>query len=166
LKRHPSIVNEATLVWNEHNHTERFSCRRKALSADGRGEQIGCSMYEVQPGKTAFPFHFHWANEETIYILSGHGSLRLGEQEFAVAAGDYIALPTGPDHAHQLIGKGEQPLRYLCFSTMQSPEVCEYPDSDKVGALAGSAPGSKEGRKLTSFHRKSDNVPYFEGEDA
>jgi uncharacterized cupin superfamily protein len=33
------------------------------------------------------------------------------------------------------------PLRYLAMSTMIDPDICEYPDSGKVGAYAGDGDG-------------------------
>jgi uncharacterized cupin superfamily protein len=34
-----------------------------------------------------------------------------------VRAGDWLALPVGPDHAHQMINDGEAPLIYPCVAT-------------------------------------------------
>jgi uncharacterized cupin superfamily protein len=50
---------------------------------------------EVSPGRTAWPYHYHTANEEAIYILHGAGTLRVGNVRSTVTAGDYIALPAG-----------------------------------------------------------------------
>lgn len=66
-------------------------------------------------------------------ILEGEVTLRLGDREIAVGPGDYIALPAGPDHPHQLINRSGSPVRYLCMSTMQYPEIAFYPDSRKIG---------------------------------
>ena len=48
------------------------------------GEKLGCSIYRVLPGKTAYPHHRHLANEGAIYILSGLGELRLDEKRIEV----------------------------------------------------------------------------------
>ena len=58
---------------------------------------------------------------------------------------------------------GEEPLRYLCISTQISPEVCVYPDADKVGALAKGPSGWRDG--LFKFFKSGDAVGYLEGED-
>lgn len=50
-------------------------------------------------------------------------------------------------------------MRYLAVSTMVSPEICEYPDSGKVGAYGGS--GSARYARLT---RHADRVDYWDGE--
>jgi uncharacterized cupin superfamily protein len=135
--RHPNVTNVDELEWQEgRTHGTRFASRNKGLAATGGGRSIGCSLYEVSPGKRAFPMHAHLANEEAIYILEGEGTMRIGKTEVPVRAGDYVTFPPGPDHAHQLVNTSHAPIRYLCMSTMRAPEVALYTDSDKVGIRA------------------------------
>jgi uncharacterized cupin superfamily protein len=60
------------------------------------------SVYEIPPGKAAYPYHFHHKNEETFYILSGKGVLRTPDGERKVTAGELLFFPTGPEGAHKL----------------------------------------------------------------
>ena len=66
------------MEWEEQTHGERFGYRRKSLSAATGSEKLGCSLYEVPPGRRAWPYHYHLANEEAIYVLHGSGTFRLG----------------------------------------------------------------------------------------
>ena len=121
--RHPSIVNADQLDWFDCAEATRaafpgdagrglqFGARGKQLGAAAGCNRLGCSLYELPPGKRGFPFHYHLANEEAIYILEGEVTLRLGDREIAVGPGDYIALPVGPDHPHQLINRSDSPVR-------------------------------------------------------
>jgi uncharacterized cupin superfamily protein len=144
---------------------EGFARQRKPLGRAAGGRALGCSHLEVPPGASAWPFHAHFANEEAIFVLEGEGLLRLGDEHVAVRKDDYIALPADPDLPHQLINVGDTPLRYLCLSTMLSPEVGVYPDSGKLGIIAGSAPGGPaDERRITAFYRRGDDVPYLTGE--
>jgi uncharacterized cupin superfamily protein len=59
-------------------------------------EKLGCSLFEVAPGKRAWPFHYHFANEEALYILEGSATLRLGAEEFQLSQGYFVALRSGP----------------------------------------------------------------------
>ncbi len=52
-------------------HGERIAYRRKLLGQATGAEKLGCSLFEIAPGKRAFPFHYHFANEEALYILEG-----------------------------------------------------------------------------------------------
>jgi hypothetical protein len=50
---------------------------------------------------------------------------------------------------------------------MIEPDVMVYPDSNKVGISAGSAPGGpKEERTFSKFLRADAEVGYYDGEEA
>jgi uncharacterized cupin superfamily protein len=162
----PNVVGDGDLQWDEQSHGEKFGYRRKQLGSAAGGEKLGCSLYEVLPGRQAFPYHYHLANEEAIYVLEGSGTLRIGEEEIRVSEGDYVALPARAEAAHQLITSSESVLRYLCFSTMIEPDVMVYPDSGKVGIFGGAAPGGrKEKRTFSKFLRCDADVGYYDGEE-
>ena len=160
-----AVVHENDLEWVELAYGERIAFKRKLLGQAAGAEKLGCSLFEVAPGKRAWPFHYHFANEEALYILSGSGTLRLGGEEIAVRAGHFVNFRAGADHAHQLINTGAEPLRYICFSTVIGPEVCGYPDSGKLGIIAGRAPaGSGRASAMRKCFRESSEVDYYEGE--
>ena len=166
MTEHPNVVSENDLEWGEQSHGERFGHRRKQLSSAAGGKKLGCSLYEVSPGYRAWPYHYHLANEEAIYVLEGSGTFRIGEKEVEISKGDYVALPAKAEGAHQIVNSSYEPLRYLCFSTMVEPDVLIYPDSEKIGLFAGSAPGGpKEERTLHKYLRGDVEVDYYEGEE-
>lgn len=159
-----NIVNIDALDWQVDDMGD-FSYSRKHLTQLAGGEMLGASIYKVMPGKKTFPYHFHYANEEAILVLEGSGTLRLNDEKITINKGDYIALPKGSSHAHQILNTSSAPLIYLCFSTMVHPEVIEYPDSGKVGVSAGSAPGGDKNKsQLKKYFPKKSAVDYFEGE--
>ncbi len=157
------VIHSEDLPWEEGGHGDLFSRRRRRLGQEAGGERLGCSMVELDPGKTAWPFHYHLANEEAIYILEGEAMLRLGEDRRRVRAGDYIALPVGPDDAHQLTNTGSTPVRYLVISTMVTPDVCVYPDANKVGVVGGLEDADGKPQRVVTFPRTAE-VDYWEGE--
>lgn len=67
-------------------------------------------------------------------VLEGSGTLRAAAEMLPIKAGDVIFIPTGPEYPHQIINTSEAPLKYLSISTMEEPEICEYPDSGKFMA--------------------------------
>jgi uncharacterized cupin superfamily protein len=126
----------------------------------------GCSYYEIAPGRAAYPHHFHCIVEETIFIIEGEGTLRIGGDTVTVRAGDYASFPVGPRGAHQLRNTGQRLLRYLCFSDQSSADIVAYPDSKKVGAMAhdkGAKPGDAPWIRV--MVPENMDVGYFEGED-
>ena len=166
MREHPNVVNEQDLEWGEQSHEEKFGYRRKHLGSAPGGEKLGCSLYEVPPGRRAWPYHYHLANEEAIYVLEGSGTLRIDERQITLSRGDYVGMPVGEHGAHQIINTSDKPLRYLCLSTMIEPDAMVYPDSNKIGLFAGSAPGgSKEKRTVSKFLRADAEVGYYEGEE-
>lgn len=138
----------------------RFEASTARLSSGLGLTKLGCNVTVVPAGKVAYPFHSHRANDELFLILSGTGELRLGAARHAVVEGDLIGCPAGDaGTAHQLINTGESELRYLAVSSSIEPEVCEYPDSRKVGAYCGK--GDDGFYHLT---RSADAVDYWAGE--
>jgi uncharacterized cupin superfamily protein len=157
-------VNESDLDWTTTHHGET-GFRRKKLAAAAGGDRLGCSLYELRPGERSFPYHYHLGNEEAIYVLSGTGALRTPDGARSLDTGDYVAVPAGPDGAHRVHNDGDEPLRYLVLSTMDDPDVTVYPDSEKVGVFAGSAPGSDDPRAVHGYYRRDDDVDYWFDED-
>jgi uncharacterized cupin superfamily protein len=135
-----------------------FACSRKRLGDAAGAQKIGCSWMELAPGKKAFPFHFHTANEEAVFVLEGEGVLRSGEEEVPIRAGDYVAFPVGPP-GHQIVNRSPGILRYLALSTRIDPEVTVYPDSSKVGTWSEMVPGGR------AIYRLGSGVDYYEGEE-
>jgi uncharacterized cupin superfamily protein len=158
------IVNEDAIPWSEESRGDKYGWKRRQLGAAAGGEKLGCSLYEIPPGRRSWPYHFHGANEEAIYVLEGEGTLRLDGRELPLRRGDYVALMARAEGAHQVINTSAATLRYLCFSTMIAPDVSVYPDSGKVGVWVGSAPGRPEGRTLGAILPLSAKVDYWEGE--
>lgn len=161
-----ALIDSERLDWAtlEHGDTQ---FRRKRLAVAAGGEDLGCSLYELPPGRKSWPYHYHEGNEEAIFVLAGEGTLRLDGDEYPLTGGDYAALPTGEGGAHRVINDGDsnRPLRYLVVSTMRVPDLTVYPDSEKVGIFAGEAPGSGNEPTLKGFYRLTDTVDYWEGEE-
>ena len=65
----------------------RNSCIRNQSLAEAR----------LPAGRTTTA-HFHPQTEEIYYILSGTGSMRIGDETLPVGPGDAIAIPPGAEH--------------------------------------------------------------------
>ena len=124
-------------------------------------KKLGYNVSVCPPGKSVCPFHNHRINEEMFFILEGEGLLRFGNKEYPLRKFDFVACPPGGhEMAHQMINTGKADLKYIALSTMIREEVCEYPDSNKVGVFIGEQ-GTREYRKLFIANT---NVPYATGE--
>ncbi|SAK58188.1 cupin 2 domain-containing protein [Caballeronia hypogeia] len=141
---------------------ERFAPRIARIGTVLGASKLGYSLIALEPGKRAFPFHHHRVNEEMFFVVEGEGEVRLGGESHSIRAGDVIACPPGgPETAHQIVNTGTLTLRYLAISTMQSPEVVEYPDTGRQAVLVFDEPGVKG---LRAVFRASDSLGYWDGE--
>lgn len=163
-RRHPNVVNvEEVAPTNQANG--KFVLEHRALGRAAGARQLGCGMVTIPPGKVGWPLHYHCANEEAMYVLSGIGTARIGDDKVELRAGDYVAFPAGKATAHQTLNTGSEPLVYLVFSTMIPTEVVGYPDSKKLGILAWSF--GEDGvpkPNVRAIYREKDQVGYFDGE--
>ena len=169
-------VNEAKLEWTETDRGEaRF--KRKQLGEAAGGDALGCSLYELPAGHKSWPYHYHAANEEAIYVLAGTGAIRLTTGEDGARTTDerddeirplepgaYVALPADASGGHRVINDSEGSLRYLAISTMVEPDVTVYPDSGTFGVYVGSPPGGREERSLEGYYDADADVGYWDGE--
>ena len=123
------------------------------LARGTAAKKLGASIDVLAPGKRGCPYHLHHAQEEMFVVLEGSGTLRVAGESLPVRAGDVIFIPPGPEYPHQIINTSSEPLKYLSVSTMETPEICEYPDSGKFlakGSLDRAAPFEVIARRGTS----------------
>ena len=132
-----------------------YDSESAVLSEGTAASKLGAGFDIVAPGQQSCPYHFHHAQEEMFIILQGEGTLRVAGERVPIRAGDVMFIPPGPAYPHHIINTSDAPLHYLSVSTTERPEICEYPDSGKVGAYA---PG------VRLMQRREDVLDYWDGE--
>ena len=115
--------------------------RGTRVGAAAGAQQLGCALYEIDPGGQAVPYPTHYANEELLIVLDGVLELRTPDGIRQVPRGSVVAFPTGPDGAHRLRNTTDRPARYLMVSTMRFPEVAEQIDTGTILAMKAPADG-------------------------
>ena len=110
-----------------------------------RGDVLGASVYELDPGNFVV-YHFHHGAEEMLIVLRGRPTLRTPNGERELAEGDVVHFPAGPAGAHALRNESGAPIRFVMVSDHPSPEVVEYPDLGQITAQART--GSQMGERL------------------
>jgi uncharacterized cupin superfamily protein len=155
------VVNLSEVEFTDVEENGFYTSKRAQFSAAIGARKLGYNLTELPPGSAQCPFHSHRAEEEMFFVLEGEGELRFGDQRYRIRKHDVIACPTGgPATAHQIINTGSTPMRYLALSILADVEVCEYPDSNKIGVFAGGA--DKPG--LRKLIRSDSEVDYYHGE--
>lgn len=137
---------------NEHEGYEYY---RRALIPAGAAKDCTVGLYEIPPGKSAYPYHYHMKNEESFYILSGEGVLKTPQGNKIIAAGDFLFFPSGENGAHKLTNTGMGPLVYLDFDTANDLEVAFYPDSAKIGILV---------KNVRQIYKTDSQTDYYKDE--
>ena len=154
-------TNESDVDWKTYEPDET-TFRRKELSSAVDAADLGCSLYELPPGMRSWPYHYHTANEEALYVLAGEGKLKAESSLVELTAGDYVTLPANESGGHRVVNDSEETLRYLAISTMNDPDVTVYSEMDKFGVFVGSPPGGRGERTLEGYYHIDDETAYWE----
>lgn len=120
-------------------------------------QKLGASLYELPPGQALCPYHYEYAEEEWLLVVSGRPSVRHPGGVDELAPWDVVCFPTGPDGAHQVRNDSERTAQVLMWSDVVHPAATVYPDSDKIGIWTGNPDDNV-------MVRRSSDVPYYEGE--
>ncbi len=155
------IMNLDEAVFDDVEENGLYTSSRARFSSQIGARALGYNLTVLPPGKAQCPFHSHRGEEEMFFILEGEGELRFGDRRYPIRARDVIACPTGgPEVAHQIINTGTVAMRYLSVSNKVEIEVCEYPDSRKVGVWAE----KPDGARLSKLFLAENTAEYYDRE--
>ena len=121
-------------------------------------ERTGATVYDLPPGELLCPYHYEYGEEEWLLVLHGRPFLRTPEGTEELAQFDVAFFPRGPEGAHQVGNRTDEPARVLMWSDVVWPTATAYPDSDKAGLWL--APGD------SLMVERSSAVDYYRGESA
>jgi uncharacterized cupin superfamily protein len=114
----------------------------KPVIPSEESSKCNVNFVELGPGNYAYGYHYHEANEEVFYIISGTGIVRTPQGEIIVHAGDAITFPAGPEGAHVIRNSSEtEKLVYIDFGAVTVPEIVHLPDFGKIMVLGKNGMG-------------------------
>jgi quercetin dioxygenase-like cupin family protein len=73
------------------------------ITSDMSGGSL-VSFVQIGPPGTGVPMHIHHHDDEYIYVIEGELVFRLGDETFAVQAGDVVNMPKGEIHGFRIVG--------------------------------------------------------------
>ena len=132
--------------WDEGEDWSRGGGRSRRLP---RGDRLGATVYELDPGNFTV-YHFHHAWEEMLIVLEGQPTLRTDAGERRLGRGDVVFFRLGPEGVHGLKNETQSPVRFLMASSLDAPDVVEYPDLKQITVQART--GSQTGDRLWLIH--------------
>ena len=138
-----------------------FRARRARLGWQLATQRLGASIWEIEPGEAAYPYHYHLAEEELLVVLMGRPSARSNGGDWRqLEPGDVLSFPRGPEGGHQLANWSDVTARFLAISTSDTPDLVIYPDSAKLGAYER----LPDRAGVFELFRLADAVDYHDGE--
>jgi uncharacterized cupin superfamily protein len=144
--------------WDEANDRAGYEHHATVVGKRLGADLLGGTLYELPPGEKTWPYHYEIGCEEWLVAVSGKPTLRTPEGEQELAPGDVAVFPEGPDGAHQVINRSDEPCRVLILSSKSSVAVVHYPDSKKVGLWT-------LGDGYQAMLHTEPELDYWEGED-
>lgn len=128
----------------------RFAHDYRNPGAEAGAERLVLSVDNTPPGKRNCPLHWHTAREECFYIVSGSGTVTIGDDQFPLTPGTFFLRPpnTGVPHA---IDAGPDGLHYVTMGDLLPGDICVYPESKKVQLGKG-------------LFVRAEPLDYFDGE--
>jgi uncharacterized cupin superfamily protein len=147
--------------FEEGERPDGFRAKRSRIGYELGSELLGCSFWEVPPGEAAYPYHFHFADEELVIVIRGRPTLRSPDGTRELEEGDVLRFPLGDAGAHQILNRSDEPIAFIAVSSHGRPDIIIYPDSNKLGV------GERlpRGGGLRAFFHREDAVDYFEREE-
>jgi uncharacterized cupin superfamily protein len=123
------------------NYPEPFAARMKGREKRQLGDVFGLSNFGVNltrlaPQSVSALRHCHTRQDEFIYILEGHPTLRTDEGETRLAPGMCAGFRAGTGNAHQLVNNTAEMVVYLEVGDRTSGDQGSYPDDDIQAELA------------------------------
>ncbi len=121
--------------WDAERPAEPFRSRVMRAGQRAGARELGASFYELEAGGAVSPYHHHHGNEELVIVLTGQPAVRTPAGTRRLVPGAVVAFPRGEAGAHRVTNPGPEAARVLIVSTMNLPEIAEYPDTGTVLAV-------------------------------
>lgn len=130
-KRHPLLnatqIAEMAEKQIVHQYNDNAIRHTKSLTDLIGLETMGVHLVRIESGRDSTTHHTHHHDEEFVYILSGSGVARIGDEEHEVNVGDFMGFAQ-LSLAHSLYNPNQEDLVYLMGGTRCEVDVCDYPD--------------------------------------
>jgi uncharacterized cupin superfamily protein len=112
-------------------HEKAMDRIKQGLGDAGGLSDFGVNLTHLPPGQWSSQRHWHSADDEFVYIISGEVTLITDNGEEILRAGDCAAFPKNVANGHHLINKSNAMVVYLEIGTRSGgKDICNYPDID------------------------------------
>ena len=116
----------------------RMAGRRKHPLGELFGlTNFGVNLTRLAPGAASALRHAHSKQDEFVYILQGHPTLRTNEGRTPLSPGMCAGFKAGTGNAHHLVNETEEEVLYLEVGDRTPGDEGSYPDDDLKAVMVG-----------------------------
>jgi uncharacterized cupin superfamily protein len=127
---------------------EPCRARHRQRLADAAGlTQYGVNLVRLEPGAWSSQRHWHVAQDEFIYVVSGEVTLVTNAGAETLRAGDCAGFKAGDEDGHHLQNRSNADATFLEMGTRPTDDAAFYSDID----MKSDEPG---------IYRHRDGAPY------
>jgi uncharacterized cupin superfamily protein len=127
-----SIAQRKGSSYPEPFHKIAVNRIRQRLGDAGGLTQFGVNLLQLPPGEWSSQRHWHSAEDEFVYVISGEVVLVTDNGEEVLRGGDCAAFPRNTPDGHHLINKSGTMAVCLEVGTRVQGDVTMYPDIDMM----------------------------------
>lgn len=122
------------------NYPEPFASRMVGREKHPLGDLFGITNFGVNltrlaPQAISALRHAHSKQDEFVYILEGHPTLRTDEGSIQLSPGMCAGFKAGTGNAHHLINETTEDVLYLEIGDRTAGDEGSYPDDDLMANL-------------------------------
>ena len=134
---------------------EPCRARQRVRLGDAAGlTQYGVNFVRLKPGAWSSQRHWHIAQDEFIYILSGEVTLVTNAGEEILRAGDCAGFKAGDDNGHHLQNRSNADVTFLEIGTRLSGDGAYYSDIDMMVPVDSKHYCHRDGRPYPKQERR------------
>jgi uncharacterized cupin superfamily protein len=129
------VATDAPLRSKPSNYPQPFAARMAGRDKRPLGELFGLTNFGVNltrlaPGAVSALRHAHSRQDEFIYVVQGHPTLRTDAGDTPLAPGMCAGFRAGSGDGHQLVNRSAEDVVYLEVGDRTAGDVGSYPDDD------------------------------------
>ena len=114
-------------------YQEAVKKRNKRVLGDALGlRRFGVNLVELAPGAWSAQRHWHSAEDEFVYVVSGELTLITDSGRQLLGPGMVAGFPAGKADGHHLVNASDETAVYLEVGDRSDDDEVRYPDIDMV----------------------------------
>ncbi|MDX1486507.1 MAG: cupin domain-containing protein [Alphaproteobacteria bacterium] len=133
----PKIDIDAVKRETGSSYPEPYASQMGGRAFQGLGDaagltQFGVNLVTMPPGAISSLRHWHSAEDEFVWVVSGELVLVQDGGETVLRAGDAAGFRAGDPDGHHLLNRSRAEASFLAIGTRGGPDTCTYSDVDLI----------------------------------